>query len=117
MPFRCGDHELHRRQYGKALEALQALREGAADNRDKAPDFNRVLRDLAAEFEAHPQHRAWWCVSLFSLQQGILRLQFPLTAAVDATSKGLSSLRQRRSSWRRTSRATCSPLRLAACLH
>jgi Ku C terminal domain like len=51
-----------RRQYAKALEALQALREGAADTFDKAPGFNRALRDLAAAFESHPQHRAWWWV-------------------------------------------------------
>jgi hypothetical protein len=50
-----------RRQYGKALAAVQALRDGAADTFDKAPGFNRALGDLAAAFEAHPQHRAWWC--------------------------------------------------------
>ena len=50
-----------RRQYGKALDAVQALRDGAADTFDKAPGFNAALRNLAAAFEAHPQHRAWWC--------------------------------------------------------
>ena len=48
------------RYYRKALEALEAMREGAADKRDFAPAFNAALNGLADDFEAHPEHGAWW---------------------------------------------------------